>query len=127
MVVVKAWRLYRVWRRGEAAARLHVRTVGFFSVIALMPAILLAVAGSLTLERVLNPAFMSSVKVFVHNTAEAAAVFRENSVPGAAAGGAAHGLRSRSRAPFSTTRTVRTFIKYFNRGRIFWASPSRRW
>ncbi len=78
MVVVKAWRLYRVWRRGEAAARLHVRTVGFFAVIALIPAILLAVAGSLTLERVLNPAFMSSVKVFVHNTAEAAAVFRES-------------------------------------------------
>lgn len=78
MVIVKAWRLYRVWRRGEAAARLHVRTVGFFSVIALIPAILLAVAGSLTLERVLNPAFMSSVKVFVHNTAEAAAVFRES-------------------------------------------------
>jgi two-component system nitrogen regulation sensor histidine kinase NtrY len=78
MVLVKAWRLYRVWRRGEAAARLHVRTVGFFSVIALMPAILLAIAGSLTVERVLNPAFMSSVKVFVHNTAEAAAVFRES-------------------------------------------------
>ncbi len=78
MVIVKAWRLYRVWLRGEAAARLHVRTVGFFSVIALIPAILLAVAGSLTLERVLNPAFMSSVKVFVHNTAEAAAVFRES-------------------------------------------------
>ncbi|NUJ80586.1 PAS domain-containing sensor histidine kinase [Methylocystis sp. FS] len=78
MVIVKAWRLYRVWRRGEAAARLHVRTVGFFAVIALIPAILLAVAGSLTLERVLNPAFMSSVKVFVHNTAEAAAVFRES-------------------------------------------------
>ncbi len=78
MVLVKAWRLYRVWRRGEAAARLHVRTVGFFSVIALIPAILLAVAGSLTLERVLNPTFMSSVKVFVHNTAEAAAVFRES-------------------------------------------------
>ncbi|PWB91405.1 PAS domain-containing sensor histidine kinase [Methylocystis sp. SB2] len=78
MVIVKAWSLYRVWRRGEAAARLHVRTVGFFAVIALIPAILLAVAGSLTLERVLNPAFMSSVKVFVHNTAEAAAVFRES-------------------------------------------------
>lgn len=78
MVIVKAWRLYRVWRRGEAAARLHVRIVGFFSVIALIPALLLAIAGSLTLERALNPAFMSSVKVFVHNTAEAAAVFRES-------------------------------------------------
>lgn len=78
MVVIKATRLYRVWRRGEAAARLHVRVVGFFSVIALIPAILLAIAGSLTLERALNPAFMSGVKVFVHNTAKAAEAFQSS-------------------------------------------------
>ncbi|MCC3243939.1 PAS domain-containing sensor histidine kinase [Methylocystis sp. WRRC1] len=78
MVVVKAWRLYRVWRRGEAAARLHVRIVGIFAVIALIPAILLAIAGSLTLERALNPAFMSSVKIFVHNTAKAAEAFQSS-------------------------------------------------
>jgi two-component system nitrogen regulation sensor histidine kinase NtrY len=78
MVVIKASRLYRVWRRGEAAARLHVRIVGFFSVIALIPAVLLAIAGTLTLERALNPAFMSSVKVFVHNTAQAAEAFQSS-------------------------------------------------
>jgi len=78
MVIAKVWRLFRVWRRGEAAARLHSRIVGFFSIIALIPAIMLAVAGSVTLERALSPAFMANVKVFVHNTAEAAAVFRES-------------------------------------------------
>lgn len=78
MVVVKATRLYRVWRRGEAAARLHVRIVGFFSVIALIPAVLLAIAGSLTLERALNPAFMNGVKIFVHNTAQAAQAFQSS-------------------------------------------------
>ncbi|WP_330082520.1 PAS domain-containing sensor histidine kinase [Methylocystis iwaonis] len=78
MVVAKAMRLYRVWRRGEAAARLHVRIVGFFSVIALIPAVLLAIAGSLTLERALNPAFMNGVKVFVHNTAQAAEAFQSS-------------------------------------------------
>ncbi len=78
MVVAKATRLYRVWRRGEAAARLHVRIVGVFSVIALIPAVLLAIAGSMTLERALNPAFMSSVKVFVHNTAQAAEAFQSS-------------------------------------------------
>lgn len=78
MVLVKVWRLYLVWRSGAAAARLHVRTVGYFAIIALIPAIMLAIAGSLTLERVLNPAFMASVKHFVHNTAEAAAIFRES-------------------------------------------------
>jgi two-component system nitrogen regulation sensor histidine kinase NtrY len=78
MVVAKATRLYRVWRRGEAAARLHVRIVGFFSVIAVIPAILLAIAGSMTLERALNPAFMNGVKIFVHNTAQAAEAFQSS-------------------------------------------------
>jgi two-component system nitrogen regulation sensor histidine kinase NtrY len=78
MVVAKATRLYRVWRRGESAARLHVRIVGFFSVIAVIPAILLAIAGSMTLERALNPAFMNGVKIFVHNTAQAAEAFQSS-------------------------------------------------
>ncbi|QGM98769.1 sensor histidine kinase NtrY-like [Methylocystis parvus] len=78
MVVIKVRRLYRVWRRGEAAARLHVRVVGIFSVIAVIPAILLAIAGSLTLERALNPAFMNGVKIFVHNTAQAAEAFQSS-------------------------------------------------
>jgi two-component system nitrogen regulation sensor histidine kinase NtrY len=78
MVVLKVRRLYSVWRRGEAAARLHVRVVAIFSIIAVIPAILLAIAGSLTLERALNPAFMNGVKVFVHNTAQAADAFQSS-------------------------------------------------
>ena len=77
MVFRQSWTLFKAWRAGEAAARLHVRTVAFFSVIALVPALVLAVVGSVSLERALNPAFMSNVKGFVHNTAEAARVFRE--------------------------------------------------
>jgi two-component system nitrogen regulation sensor histidine kinase NtrY len=77
LVLVKAGTLFRAWRRGEAAAGLHVRIVGFFSVIALLPALLLAIVGSVTFERALNPVFMAQVKGFVHNTAEAARVFRE--------------------------------------------------
>jgi len=77
MVSTKCYRLFHAWRRGAAAARLHLRIVGYFSVIALAPAILLAVVGSITLDRALNPTFMANVKTFVHNTAEAAQVFRE--------------------------------------------------
>ena len=78
MNIAKAWRLFSVWRRGEAAARLHLRVVGLLAVISLVPMILLAVAGSYTLERALNPAFMSAVKVFVHNTAKAAEAFQSS-------------------------------------------------
>ncbi|GDX38240.1 PAS domain-containing sensor histidine kinase [Methylocystaceae bacterium] len=78
MVIIKAFRLYRVWRQGESAARLHVRIVGIFAVITLVPAVLLAIAGSMTLERALNPTFMSSVGLFVHNTAKAAEAFQSS-------------------------------------------------
>jgi len=77
MVVQKSWTLFKAWRAGEAAARLHMRAVGFFTVVALVPALVLAVVGFVSLERALDPAFMANVKGFVHNTAEAARVFRE--------------------------------------------------
>ncbi len=77
MVFSQSWTLFKAWRAGEAAARLHMRTVGFFSVVALVPALVLAVVGSVSLDRALNPAIMANLKGFVHNTAEAARVFRE--------------------------------------------------
>ncbi|MBI3275506.1 MAG: PAS domain-containing sensor histidine kinase, partial [Methylocystis sp.] len=77
LVLVKGGALLSAWRRGEAAARLHIRIVGIFSVIALAPAIILAVVGWLTFERALNLGFMADVKGFVHQTAEAARLFRE--------------------------------------------------
>jgi two-component system nitrogen regulation sensor histidine kinase NtrY len=52
-----------------------MRTVSFFSVVALVPAIVLAVVGSVSLERVLNPTFMANLKGFVYSTAEAADTF----------------------------------------------------
>ena len=44
-------------RRGRAAARLHVRIVALFSVIAAVPAILVAVVASVTLDRGLDRLF----------------------------------------------------------------------
>ncbi|HXY57585.1 MAG TPA: PAS domain-containing sensor histidine kinase [Methylocystis sp.] len=78
MVFRQSFALFSAWRRGEAAARLHLRTVAFFSVVALAPAIVLAVVGSISLDRALNPAFLADVKVFVHNTAEAQQAVQES-------------------------------------------------
>ncbi|BDV39606.1 sensor histidine kinase [Methylocystis bryophila] len=77
MVLRQSLTLWRAWRKGEAAARLHVRTVAFFSLVALIPALAVAVVGTVSLERALSPAFMSNLKGFVHKTAEAAQTFRE--------------------------------------------------
>ncbi len=77
MVLRQSFTLWRAWRKGEAAARLHMRTVAFFSLVALIPALAVAVVGTVSLERALSPAFMSNLKGFVHKTAEAAQTFRE--------------------------------------------------
>ena len=77
MVFRQSRTLYKAWRAGEAAARLHVRAVGFFSVVARLPPWCWRWSVRSASDRALNPAFMSNVKGFVHNTAEAARVFRE--------------------------------------------------
>jgi two-component system nitrogen regulation sensor histidine kinase NtrY len=77
LVLTEAWALIRAWRQQAAASRLHIRIVGLFSIIAAAPALLMAVVGSITLDRTLNPAFMQDVRGFVYTTAEAAKLFRE--------------------------------------------------
>ena len=77
MVLRQSSTLWRAWRKGEAAAGLHMRTVAFFSLVALVPALAVALVGTVSLERALSPAFMANLKGFVHKTAEAAQTFRE--------------------------------------------------
>jgi two-component system nitrogen regulation sensor histidine kinase NtrY len=77
LVVYEGWRLVAAWKAGEAGARLHLRIVGLFSIIAALPVILMALVGSITLDRALNPAFMKDVRGFVDNTIEAASLYRE--------------------------------------------------
>ena len=77
LVVLEGWTLVAAWQAGVAGARLHLRIVGLFSIIAAVPVILMALVGSITLDRSLNPAFMQDVRGFVQNTIEAASLYRE--------------------------------------------------
>jgi two-component system nitrogen regulation sensor histidine kinase NtrY len=76
-VLAEAYALFTARRAGVAGAELHVRIVGLFSIIAAAPALLMAWVGSVTLERSLNPSFMQDGRGFVHNTIDAARLFRE--------------------------------------------------
>ena len=78
LILAEVWRLLTARRKQAAGAQLHIRIVTLFSMIAAAPAILIAIVGSITLERSLNPAFMQDVRGFVYNTAEAARLFRES-------------------------------------------------
>src|SRR5579872_6087601 len=67
-VIAEAWTLIRARRAQVAGARLHIRIVGLFSIIAVVPAIIMALVGSVTLDRSLNPAFLKDVRGFIINT-----------------------------------------------------------
>jgi two-component system, NtrC family, nitrogen regulation sensor histidine kinase NtrY len=55
-------------RHGQAGARLHVRIVGLFCVMAAVPAILVALVASITLDRGLDRWFSSRTRAVIENS-----------------------------------------------------------
>jgi two-component system nitrogen regulation sensor histidine kinase NtrY len=73
-----AWRLLRLWaerKSGRAGARLHVRLVTWFSAIALVPAILVAVFASVTLNLGLDAMFSGQVQGALTNAVNVAQTY----------------------------------------------------
>src|SRR5262249_30858214 len=68
----EVWHIVQARRRGSAGARLHVQILGLFSVMAVVPVVLVAVVASINLDRGIDRQFLirthdvieSSVKVF---------------------------------------------------------------
>ena len=67
-------------RRGRAAARLHIRIVGLFSVVAVTPAILVAIIASVTLDRGLDNWFSTRTRAIVQNSAQIAQAYVDEQV-----------------------------------------------
>ena len=81
LVVVIAWeaRVFLHARRANAAvARLHTRIVGLFSLIAILPTILLAIVASVTIDRGLSLGFTDRVRDVVLKSVEVADAYQEN-------------------------------------------------
>ncbi|MDE2365132.1 MAG: PAS domain-containing sensor histidine kinase [Hyphomicrobiales bacterium] len=78
IVVGEGWSLFSAWRAGVAASRLHFRIVRAFSLAAAIPALVIAIVGTITLDRSISPGFMQDVRAFIFNTAEAARLFRQS-------------------------------------------------
>lgn len=80
LIGIVAWqarKLVREHRAGAAAAGLHVRIVGLFSLVAVLPAILVAGVATVTLERGLDPWFTGTIRELMFNTVEIARSYRE--------------------------------------------------
>ena len=68
VIVRGVWQVVQARRAGRAAARLHVRIVGLFSIIAAAPAILVAIVASVTLDRGLDRLFSTRTRAAVENS-----------------------------------------------------------
>jgi two-component system, NtrC family, nitrogen regulation sensor histidine kinase NtrY len=68
VIAREVWLVLQARRRGRAAARLHVRIVGLFAVIAAVPAILVAIVASITLDRGLDRLFSNRTKAVIENS-----------------------------------------------------------
>ncbi len=68
VIMREVWQMVQARRSGRAAARLHVRIVGLFSIIAAAPAILVAIVASVTLDRGLDRMFSTRTRAAIENS-----------------------------------------------------------
>lgn len=71
----EVWRIVKARRRGRAAARLHVRVVALFGIVAVVPAILVALLASVTLDKGLDRWFSVRTRAIVDNAVSVAQTY----------------------------------------------------
>ncbi len=75
MIIILGWQgygLWRAWRAEVPGSRLHVRIVGLFSIIAALPAIVLALAATTTFSRAIDSWFTGRTRAIIENSVEVA-------------------------------------------------------
>ncbi len=79
LVGLEAGKLWVARRRGRAGARLHLRILALFSIVAVVPAIIVAIVASVTLDRGLDTWFSDRTRSIVETSlAVAEAYLREH-------------------------------------------------
>lgn len=75
LVFLEIRMLFRARRRGKAAAKLHIRIVALFSIVAILPAILVAIVASVTLDVGLDRWFSIRTKSIVNSSLSVAQAY----------------------------------------------------
>jgi two-component system, NtrC family, nitrogen regulation sensor histidine kinase NtrY len=68
IIVREVWQVMQARRRGRAAARLHIQIVSLFSVIAVLPAVLVAAVANVTIDRGLDRLFSGPTREVIQNS-----------------------------------------------------------
>jgi two-component system nitrogen regulation sensor histidine kinase NtrY len=78
LIAVLGYEAYGLWlarQRGRAAARLHVRIVALFSIVAALPAILVAIIASITLDKGLDRWFSDRTQAIIDTSRNVAQAY----------------------------------------------------
>ena len=68
IIAREVWKVVQARRRGRAASRLHVQIVGLFSVIAVLPAVVVAIVANVTIDRGLDRLFSGPMREVIQNS-----------------------------------------------------------
>ena len=68
IITREVWQVMQARRRGRAAARLHVQIVSLFSIIAVLPAVLVAIVANVTIDRGLDRLFSGPTRATIQNS-----------------------------------------------------------
>src|SRR5256886_1272174 len=68
IITREVWKVLQARRRGRAASRLHVQIVGLFSVIAVLPAVVVAIVANVTIDRGLDRLFSGPMREVIQNS-----------------------------------------------------------
>src|SRR5450432_2119566 len=68
IIVREVWQVVQARRRGRAAARLHIQIVSLFSVIAVLPAVLVSIVANVTIDRGLDRLFSGPTREAIENS-----------------------------------------------------------
>src|SRR5712672_1339965 len=68
IIIREVWQMIQARRRGRAAARLHVQIVSLFSVVAVLPAVLVAIVANVTIDRGLDRLFSGPTREVIQNS-----------------------------------------------------------
>src|SRR5450631_4617942 len=68
IIVREVWQVMQARRRGRAAARLHIQIVSLFSVIAVLPAVMVAIVANVTIDRGLDRLFSGPTREAIQNS-----------------------------------------------------------
>ncbi|MEH2589769.1 sensor histidine kinase NtrY-like [Bradyrhizobium sp. AZCC 1721] len=73
----EVWLVIQARRRGRAAARLHVQIVSLFSIIAVLPAVLVAIVANVTIDRGLDRLFSGPTREVIENSLTVARAYMQ--------------------------------------------------